>query len=61
VTIPFDIFQTDATGNIVWRESAATLHDAKARIRKLGTRSLVEYVVLNQKTGDKVVIRPDLD
>jgi hypothetical protein len=59
--MPFDIFQTETTGNIVWRESAATLDDAKARIRKLGTHSLVEYVVLNQKTGDKVVIRPDLD
>jgi hypothetical protein len=61
MTIPFDIFQTEDSGNIVWRESAPTIEAAKARIQELAIHSPAEYVVLNQKTGDRLVIRPDLE
>jgi hypothetical protein len=57
MTAPFDIFQA-GEGGVLWRESASTLSGAKARIQELVGSSPVEYLIVNQKTGDRVVVRP---
>ena len=56
---PFDIFRTETNGGVLWIESAATLQDARARVQELGMRSPGEYLLLNQETGNKLVIRLD--
>jgi hypothetical protein len=55
----FDIFRTETNGGVLWIESAATLESAKARVQELGKRSPGEYLLLNQETGNKLVIRLD--
>ena len=59
MTAPFDIFENEKSGTVIWLGSAATIEEAKARIREVGARSNTEYLVLNQKTGNKVVIKFD--
>jgi hypothetical protein len=58
MTPPFDIFQLETHG-MQWLGSAATLEDAKARVQELAVRSPGEYLLLNQKTGNKLVIKLD--
>ncbi len=53
-----DIFRVETSG-VLWVESAATMEDAKARVQELAVRSPAEYILLDQKTGDKLVIKPD--
>jgi hypothetical protein len=55
----FDIFRTETNGGVLWIESAATLQDARARVQELGMRSPGEYLLLNQETGNKLVVRLD--
>lgn len=59
MTAPFDIFRAETNGGVLWIESATTLEDAKARVQELAMRSPGEYLLLNQKTGNKLVIRLD--
>ena len=56
---PFDIFQTETGGCVRWLEAAKTLEDAKARVQELALRSPGGYVVVDQKTGNKLVINSD--
>jgi hypothetical protein len=58
VTHLLDIFRVETSG-VLWVESAATMEDAKARVQELAVRSDAEYILLDQKTGNKLVIRPD--
>jgi hypothetical protein len=58
MTLPFDIFRVE-TGGVRWLESAATLEDAQALVQKLTANSPAEYLVLNQETGDKVIMTFD--
>lgn len=58
MTHPIDIFQMDSAG-VRWLESAPNLEHAKARVKEFAANSPGEYVVLDQKTGNKVVIRSD--
>lgn len=53
--IPIDIFRVEQTG-VLWVESAATLEDAKVRIQQFAARKPGDYIVLNQLTGDKLVL-----
>jgi hypothetical protein len=55
----FDIFQTETGGQVLWREAVATLEDAKARAQELSVRSPGDYLILNLKTGDKIILRFD--
>lgn len=57
MTAPFDIFENEKSGTVLWVGSAATIEDARFRIQKIAENSPGEYVVLNQKTGKKVVVR----
>ena len=56
---PFDIFQAETEGSVRWFEAAENLEGAKARVQELALRSPGEYIILNQKTGDKLVINSD--
>jgi hypothetical protein len=56
---PFDIFLTEAGGSLRWLEAAETLEDAKARVQELALCSPGEYVLLDQRTGNKIVIESD--
>lgn len=58
MTLPLDIFRVEM-GGVRWLESAATLEDAQALVRKLAANSPAEYLVLNQETGGKVVMTLD--
>lgn len=56
MTAFFDIFQAETTGDVLWLGTAVTIEDAKARAREFAQSSPGKYLVLNQKTGDKIVI-----
>ncbi len=56
MTHPIDIFQMDSAG-VRWLEAAPNLEHAKARVKEFAANSPGEYVVLDQKTGNKIVIR----
>jgi hypothetical protein len=56
MTAFFDIFQAETTGEVLWLGTAITLQDAKARAQEFALTSPGEYFVLNQKTGDKLLI-----
>jgi hypothetical protein len=55
---PFDIFQLDRAG-VRWLESAESFDHAKTRIHELAEGSPGEYLLLDQKTGTKFVIKPE--
>jgi hypothetical protein len=57
MTLPFDVFRVDANG-VRWLRSAATIEDAKAHIAEAGSTA-GEYLLLNQLTGSKVVLKID--
>ncbi len=58
MTHPIDIFQVEATG-VCWVETAPNIEHAKARVKELAAKLPGEYVVLDQKTGHKIVIKSD--
>jgi hypothetical protein len=58
MSVPFDIFQIDRAG-VRWVESAESLNRAKTRIHELALSSPGEYLLLDQNTGTKVVIKPE--
>jgi hypothetical protein len=51
---PIDIFKTDSDGNLLWRGAAETLIAAKAFINELADSTPGEYLVLDQRTGQRV-------
>jgi hypothetical protein len=53
-----DIFRLDNCG-VLWLESAATLGCAKARVQELAECSPGEYLILDQATGNKHVIKSE--
>lgn len=54
---PFDIFKVEGT-ELRWMEAAADLERAQARVKVLIASSPGEYIILNQKTGEKTYIKP---
>jgi hypothetical protein len=59
MTTPFDIFENEESGTVLRVGSATTLDDAKSRIRQIAADTFGEYLVLNQITGNKVVVKFD--
>jgi hypothetical protein len=55
VVVSFDVFKMGKEGP-VWRGSANTLDDAKARVQKLGKIQPGEYLIINQRTGERLEI-----
>lgn len=56
MTPPFDIFQTEADGSVLWRGSAESFDEAKVRIQELAAKSPGEYIVLSRQTGHKIFV-----
>ena len=54
---PFDIFKVESIGPR-WMEPAADLERAKARVKVLAASSPGEYIIVSQRTGEKILIRP---
>ena len=50
-----DIFRIES-GGVLWCEAATTLETAKARIQKLALSSPGSYLILNQKTGQRIPV-----
>jgi hypothetical protein len=53
---PLDIFKTDSDGSVLWRGSAETFTAAKAWIQKLAASAPGEYLILDQYTGQRVLV-----
>jgi len=56
---PFDIFEVERGGGLLWRGSAATLDEAQARVREFGKSSPGEYIIKSIRTGNKMVVKSD--
>ena len=54
---PFEVFQSETDGNVLWRGTAATLEDAKARIRELAAEDPGEFIIMSRRTGHKLIVR----
>jgi hypothetical protein len=52
----FDIFKISEDGSLLWVETAGTLEDARSQVNGFQTTLANDYVVLNQKTGSKIVL-----
>jgi hypothetical protein len=50
-----DIFQVDPRG-VRWLGSAETLERARSRLRELAPRPLGKYILLDQSTGNKIIL-----
>jgi len=57
VSAPFDIFQAEAGGTALWCGTAGTLEEARTYIGELSVDSPGEYVILNRRTGDRVIVK----
>ena len=57
---PLDIFKTDLDGSVLWRGAVENVEAAKARIQMLAISSPGEYLILDQKTGQRVLFTPDI-
>ena len=52
-----DIFRVESDGHLVWRAAAADPETAQRRIRILMASEPGDYVIYNQQTGAKTVVR----
>jgi hypothetical protein len=50
-----DIFKING-GDVLWRDSVATLEAAMTRIRRLALSSPGEYFILDQNTGQRTFV-----
>jgi len=53
----FDIFRVESDGHLVWRSAADDLDTAQRRVRILMASEPGDYVIYNQKTAGKTVVR----
>jgi hypothetical protein len=57
--IPYlDIFRIESSG-VLWCGAVTTVETAQERIQKLADSSPGSYLILNQTTGERVVVKPD--
>lgn len=54
-----DIFRIESSG-VLWCEAVANVETAKARVQKLATSSPGSYLILNQRTGQRIPIMSDV-
>jgi len=59
MTVPYDIFHKESDGGLLWREAVETMEHVEKRVRELMTKSPGEYLIVNQQTGQRFVIKPD--
>jgi hypothetical protein len=54
----FDIFRVEANG-VRWLEAAANLEEAKSLVQQIANTAPGEFLLLNQHTGDKTLMKLD--
>src|ERR1700676_2853160 len=52
----FDIFKIDLIRDVLWQDAAESLAAARVSIEKLATSSPGEYLIFDQKTGQRVLV-----
>ena len=52
----FNIYKVESDGPR-WVEAAANMERARARVKMLATSSPGEFIIANQKTGEKISIK----
>jgi hypothetical protein len=55
----FDIFQVEIGGSVLWQGLAASIEEAKQRVKALQADTAVQYLVVGLRTGSKLLINPD--
>lgn len=55
----FDIFQVEVGGSVLWQALAASIEEAKQRVKALQADTAVQYMVVSLRTGSKLLINPD--
>jgi hypothetical protein len=50
-----DIFRIES-GGVLWCEAVTTIETAKARIQKIALSSPGNYLILDQKTGQRIPV-----
>jgi hypothetical protein len=59
---PFDIFKVERNGSVRWVRAIPDLERAKSYVLKvLAMASSADYIILNQRTGERTVIRATLE
>jgi hypothetical protein len=58
MTEPLDIFIKNENGTYVWKASVGSLQAANQMVEQLATASPGEYLIFNQETNDKIVVKP---
>jgi len=53
---PFDIFEVDTKEAVRWLGAAATMADVRATIQRCGLDLSARFIVVDQKTGNKVTL-----
>jgi hypothetical protein len=54
--IPYDIFRIES-GGVLWCDAVNTVETAQDRIQELAFSSPGSYLILNQRTGQRTVVR----
>ena len=57
MTAPIDIFRAEANGAVLWVGSAKSVADAKTHIQSQLAISPGEYLLFNQLTGSKLILK----
>jgi hypothetical protein len=52
----FDIFKIHSIGDVLWRDGVESLVGVRVSIEKLTTSSSGEYLIFDQKTGQKIFV-----
>jgi hypothetical protein len=55
--IPYDIFRIESNG-VLWCDAVTTVETAKDCIEKLADSSPGTYLILNQTTGQRILVTP---
>jgi hypothetical protein len=55
----FDVFKIDMDGHVLWCDQAASLQEAKAKVRRLALSEKAEYVIFNENNGNRLFIEVD--
>ncbi len=56
---PLDIFKMQ-DGTYVWKAAADSFELAKSTVERLATTAPGEYMIFNQSTGNKIVVKDGL-
>jgi hypothetical protein len=57
---PLDIFIKTKDGTYLWKAAADSFELAKSKVEQLATNAPGEYMIFNQSTGNKIVVKDGL-